>query len=132
LGRPIGYFVDDVGQPVPVAVHVPADRRPAPPPGWPTSAHGVEAAGLAAPHDQLRGAAVHAVIAPEGSSGDSHPPSRGEELLLVLEGTLVVEVAGEQYQVRAGDSLHYPADRPHSWHNPGPDQARAVWWLLHA
>jgi quercetin dioxygenase-like cupin family protein len=50
----------------------------------------------------------------------------------VLDGMLVVDVAGERYQVRAGDTLHYPADRPHRWHNPGPDEARAVWWLLHA
>jgi transcriptional regulator with XRE-family HTH domain len=132
LGRPISYFVDEVEQPGPVAVHVSSDRRPAPPPGWPAGVNGVDATGLAVPHDQLRGAAVHAVVAPGGSSGDSPRSSRGEELLLVLEGTLVVDVAGERYQVRAGDTLHYPADRPHRWHNPGPGEARAVWWLLHA
>jgi transcriptional regulator with XRE-family HTH domain len=132
LGRPIGYFVDEVEQSAPVAVHVPSACRPAPPRGWPASARGVEAAGLAFPNDQLRGAAVYARVAPGGSSGDSPLTSRGEELLLVLEGTLAVDVAGEQYQVRAGDTLHYPADRPHHWRNPGPDDAHAVWWLLHA
>jgi transcriptional regulator with XRE-family HTH domain len=131
LDRPIAHFVDDVDQANPVAVHVPAARRPGAPPDWAPAAEGVTAAALALRGDRLRAGAVHAVIEPGGSSGDTRPTRAGEELLLVLAGALAVEVAGEQYEVRPGDTLHYPTDRPHSWHNAGPEPVRAVWWLLH-
>lgn len=142
LGRPIVHFVDDSAQAAPAAVHVRADRRPAPHRNWAPDASGVEATGLTESADHLRGtmlegrvrgAAVHAVIAPGGSSGSPdavRPARRGEELLLVLEGELAVAVAGEHYRVEAGDTLHYSTDRPHGWHNPGDRPARAVWWLL--
>ncbi len=130
LGRPIVHFVDDSGQAAPVAVHLRADERPEPPTDWAPAASGVAAAGLTVPHDRLRGSAVHAVIKPGGTSGETRPPRRGEELLLVLEGSLAVDVAGEHYVLRAGDTLHYPTDRPHSWHNPDVEPARAVWWRL--
>jgi transcriptional regulator with XRE-family HTH domain len=130
LGRPIAHFVDDVDQANPVAVHIPAARRPGAPPDWAPAAEGVVAATLALPDDRLRAGAVHAVIEPGGTSGGTQPTRAGEELLLVLAGTLAVEVAGEHYQVQPGDTLHYPTDRPHSWHNAGPEPVRAVWWLL--
>lgn len=130
LGQPISHFVDDSGPAAPVGVHVPADQRPAPSPTWAPAASGVDATGLTVPDERLRGAAVHAVVEPGGSSGDTRPQRRGEELLLVLEGTLEVEVAGERHTVAAGDTLHYPTDRPHSWRNPDAVPARAVWWLL--
>ncbi|NMH97178.1 helix-turn-helix domain-containing protein [Pseudonocardia acidicola] len=130
LGRPIGYFVDDAGHTAPVAVHVRADERPGPPPEWARGADGVDAATIAAPGERLRGGAVFAVVEPGGKSGDTRPLRAGEELMLVLEGALQVEVAGERYLVRAGDTLHYPTDRPHEWRNPGPEPARVVWWML--
>jgi transcriptional regulator with XRE-family HTH domain len=142
LGRPIVHFVDDSAQAAPAAVHVKAARRPEPHPDWAPGASGVEATGLTALPEHLRattlegrvrGAAVHAVITPGGSSGTqatARSTRRGEELLFVLDGELAVEVAGEHYLVEAGDTLHYPTDRPHGWHNPSDRPARAVWWLL--
>jgi transcriptional regulator with XRE-family HTH domain len=133
LGRPIAYFVDDSGRTAPVAVHLRASERPSPsadrvPPG-----DGVTAQAIAVPTEWLRGGAVHAVVAPGGSSGsagDARPLRPGEELLLVLHGQLSVEVAGERYLVAAGDTLHYPTDRPNSWWNPGSEPAHVVWWYL--
>jgi transcriptional regulator with XRE-family HTH domain len=142
LGQPIVHFVDDSAQATPAAVHVKAGSRPAARPGWAPDASGAEVTGLTAlPEDlrgtvlegRVRGAAVHAVIAPGGSSGareTTRSTRRGEELLLVLDGELAVEVAGEHFLVAAGDTLHYPTDRPHGWRNPGESPARAVWWLL--
>ncbi|MHA6796204.1 cupin domain-containing protein [Pseudonocardia bannensis] len=130
LGRPIAYFVDDAGHSAPVAVHVRAADRPAPPADWASSAEGVTAEGIAEPSELLRGGAVLAVVEPHGTSGDTRPLRPGEEMMMVLEGELQVEVAGERYLVRAGDTLHYPTDRPHEWRNPGPEPARAVWWML--
>lgn len=130
LGQPISHFVADSTPAAPVAVHVRAGERPPAPASWAVGVEAVTAAGLAVPNDRLHGDAVHAVIEPGGSSGPGRPLGRGEALLLLLDGTLKVEVAGEHYELAAGDTLHYPTDRTHSWHNPGPRPASAVWWLL--
>jgi transcriptional regulator with XRE-family HTH domain len=131
LGRPIGHFVDDGAPPVPVAVHARAGAGPAPPPQWAPGARGVEATGLAAPAGALRSGAVLAVVEAGGGSGEPRPSRAGEEVLVVLDGVLQVEVAGERYLLDSGDALHYPTDRPHSWTNPGTRPARAVWFTLH-
>lgn len=131
LGRPIGHFVDGDGPSAPVAVHVRAGERPGPLPDWAPAARGVAAAGLAAPTDRLRAGGVLAWVEPRGESGDTRPLRPGEEMVLVLEGALQVEVAGERYLLDIGDTLHYPTDRPHEWRNPGTEVARAVWFTLH-
>jgi transcriptional regulator with XRE-family HTH domain len=132
LGRPIAHFVDDGAPPAPVAVHVRAGDRPESPPDWAPAARGVAAAALTVPTDRFRAGAVLAVVEPDGESGDTRPLRAGEELVLVLEGTLQVEIAGERYLLAAGDTLHYPTDRPHAWCNPGPAATRAVWFTLRA
>jgi transcriptional regulator with XRE-family HTH domain len=131
LGRPIAHFVDDGAPAAPVAVLVRAAEREEPPAGWAPLADGVEAAGVAAPTDRLRAGGVVAVVEPGGSSGDIRPLRPGEEIVLVLEGTLAVDVAGEHHVLAAGDTLHYPTDRPHGWANPSTGPARAVWFTLH-
>jgi transcriptional regulator with XRE-family HTH domain len=132
LGRPISYFVDDTDEHAPVAIHTRAADQPGPPPGWAPGAEGVTARGIAASGDRVRPDAVVVLLEPGASSGASRPLRRGEHLLLVLDGTLEVEVADEHYLVEAGDTLEYPADRSHRWHNPGGRPARAIWWLLGA
>ena len=37
------------------------------------------------------------------------------------------ELAGERHVVAAGDTLHYPGDRPALWRNSGSGPARAIW-----
>lgn len=130
LGRPIGHFVEDGAPAAPAAVHVRAGGRTAVP-TWASTAHGVDAAGIATPTDRLRAGGVLATVEPGGASGDTRPPRPGEEVVLLLEGALAVDVAGEHYLLDAGDALHYPTDRPHRWRNPGATPARAVWFTLH-
>lgn len=132
LGRPISHFVDDVERPAPVAVHVRADSRPAAPPDWAPTAKGIRSASLSLPDERLRPGAIQAIIEPGGSSGGDLPARDGEQLLLLLlAGTLTVEVAGEQHQVQPGDTLTYPTDCQHSWHNAGYEPAITLWWQLH-
>ncbi|WP_103383238.1 cupin domain-containing protein [Pseudonocardia dioxanivorans] len=131
LGRPIGFFVDDAEWAGPVAVHVRAGERPVAPADWAPSATGVDARAIALPTDRLRAGAVVARVEPGGTSGEPRSVRSGEELVLVLEGTLTVEVSNEIYRLEQGDSLQFPADRPHSWHNPGRRAASVAWWYLH-
>jgi transcriptional regulator with XRE-family HTH domain len=130
LGRPIGFFVDDADWAGPVGVHLKASERPVAPADWAPAATRINAAAIATPTERLRAGAVWAEIAPGGSSGDARSVRSGEELLLVVDGSLTVEVAGERYELAAGDSLHFPADRPHSWRNDGRKPARVAWWFL--
>jgi transcriptional regulator with XRE-family HTH domain len=130
LGRPIGHFVDDGGPTARVATLIRAGERPAAPPEWAPAADGAVAGAVAHPAGVLRATGVVAVVDPGGRSGDTRPLRPGEEVLLVLEGSLRVEVAGERYRLEAGDALHYPTDRPREWHNTEPVPARAVWFTV--
>jgi quercetin dioxygenase-like cupin family protein len=49
----------------------------------------------------------------------SHP---GEEFCYVLEGTLLVNLDGNEYLVEAGDSFHFPSTLPHQLMNLSNDQ----------
>ena len=51
----------------------------------------------------------------------------GEELIFVLEGEVLQVVGGQEFLLRAGDSMHYLGRHPHSWSNPGPGPARMLW-----
>jgi transcriptional regulator with XRE-family HTH domain len=57
------------------------------------------------------------IIPPEQMHGSkfSHP---GEEFVYVLEGALIVNLAGTDYLVKSGDSIQYPSSTDHSWMNP--------------
>ena len=123
LGRPIGHFVDEEPVQTPVAAYIPAAGRP----GLRPPAPGVELAGIAGPAHRFRTAGAVATIEPGAGSGDGTPLRAGEDLVLVLDGTLEFDVAGERYTLRKGDALHYPTDRPHRFTNPGRRPARAVW-----
>jgi transcriptional regulator with XRE-family HTH domain len=61
---------------------------------------------------------------PGGSSSDepwSHP---SDEVVVVIEGVLLVEVAEERHRLGLGDSCSFDSRRPHRYVNPGPGQAR--------
>jgi len=67
------------------------------------------------------------VQAEPGAVLDSDAHQRGSiECLSVLEGEFAVEVAGVVQQARAGESLRYRCDRPHTVRCTGTGPARAV------
>lgn len=46
------------------------------------------------------------------------------ELIVVLSGVLRMHVGHDRFDLGAGDSLAFPADRPHAYENPGGAEAR--------
>lgn len=46
------------------------------------------------------------------------------EVLVVLTGAVRLSVDGESHDLAAGDSICFPADRPHVYENPGGAEAR--------
>jgi transcriptional regulator with XRE-family HTH domain len=66
-------------------------------------------------------------ISPDTHSGSelmSHP---GEELVHVLEGSVVFDLDGEEHRLAEGDSLHFKCDTPHRWMNHGKETAVLLW-----
>jgi transcriptional regulator with XRE-family HTH domain len=51
----------------------------------------------------------------------------GVEMGYVLEGDALLGVVGLEYQLKAGDSVSFNANLPHSLVNPGKRTFRAVW-----
>lgn len=51
----------------------------------------------------------------------------GEELVFVLAGRLSMVVGDEQFDLAAGDSIHYDAIQPHGWSNKGDEPCVVVW-----
>lgn len=47
------------------------------------------------------------------------------ENLIVASGTLEVEIVGERHHLSSGDALHFIADLPHAYSNPGLEIAMA-------
>jgi transcriptional regulator with XRE-family HTH domain len=124
LERPIGHFVGD-GSPTPVASVVAAADAAA----VPTTDPAVTRHAITAAPERFRVGGTVVVVGP-GGSGTSDVPHAGEELVHLLEGSLEIDVAGEDHTLAAGDTVQFPADRHVQWRNPGTTPARAVWVAL--
>lgn len=126
LDRPLSYFVDgDEGPNEPVAF-TPATDRPA----VFTSHVGLQLAGVSGPYSPFRSAAAVATVEPGANSGTKPLTHAGEELIYVLEGTMIFEIVGKRYRVGRGDSLHFLGDQPHYWANETKSRVRALWIAL--
>jgi XRE family transcriptional regulator, regulator of sulfur utilization len=56
-------------------------------------------------------------------SAEAHAPGT-KELIVVLAGLLRMHVGNDKYELGPGDSLAFPADRPHVYENPGGSEGR--------
>jgi transcriptional regulator with XRE-family HTH domain len=57
----------------------------------------------------------------------SEPHAAGtQELLVVLSGSVKIHLGPETHDLAAGDSIGFPADRPHVYENAGPSAARYI------
>ncbi|HEX4351371.1 MAG TPA: XRE family transcriptional regulator [Polyangiales bacterium] len=57
-------------------------------------------------------------------NSEPHAPGT-RELLVMLSGTLQIEVGPKVYDLEAGDSVAFRADQDHAYKNPGSSEARA-------
>jgi quercetin dioxygenase-like cupin family protein len=51
----------------------------------------------------------------------------GEEMIFVLEGSIIQRIDGTEMVLSAGDSLHFRGNSPHSWSNDSDQPARLLW-----
>jgi transcriptional regulator with XRE-family HTH domain len=65
-------------------------------------------------------------LAPDGVlAGTPHLPGT-REFFSCLEGHVTIFVAGDRYELNAGDVLGFPGNVPHSYRNTGPGKAAGV------
>jgi transcriptional regulator with XRE-family HTH domain len=77
--------------------------------------------------DMRRRASLLWVEAPPGSESGPLFSHEGEDGVVVLKGTIEVEVGSVWHRLEAGDSIYFNAGIPHRWRNNGSEPAEAVW-----
>ncbi len=65
-------------------------------------------------------------IAPHAGSGESYS-HQGEEFLYLIRGELAIELEGERYRLKAGDSFYFDSSTRHQWSNPGKRETWVLW-----
>jgi DNA-binding transcriptional MerR regulator/uncharacterized cupin superfamily protein len=65
-------------------------------------------------------------VAPGAGSGESYS-HEGEEFLYLVRGRLDIELAGQPYQLRTGDSFYFSSKTQHHWVNPGKTDTIVLW-----
>jgi transcriptional regulator with XRE-family HTH domain len=125
LGTSVSYFIDeDVA--VPAAIVVRGDERAR----LYTSKTGIALDNVSGRYGRYRLAGAEARLEPLASSGPDPMRHPGEELIYLLEGAMRVTVDGDVTELKAGDSIHFRTDRPHTWENPSERPARALWFMV--
>lgn len=69
--------------------------------------------------------AVIALPAGESTSEKPNVHEQSDQVMLILEGQCLAEIAGEQRQVNEGDIVIVPAGTPHKFTNSGSSLVRA-------
>lgn len=63
---------------------------------------------------------------PQTDSGPQPLTHEGSEFVYCLTGSIVYNVAGEEYILEPGDSLMFSSKMPHTWHNPLDENSKAI------
>ncbi|MDQ0221382.1 cupin domain-containing protein [Peribacillus cavernae] len=64
------------------------------------------------------------VAQPGGKSGDEYYSHHGEEIGIVIQGSLQVDLDGQIYTLKQGDSMQFNSNTPHKWMNTGSHISR--------
>ena len=62
-----------------------------------------------------------------GAGRASEKGHAGEEFVHVLRGRVKMEIGGQEYIMRTGDSITYQSDVSHGWRNCGKTDAKILW-----
>jgi len=62
--------------------------------------------------------------ATSGRAPMTHP---GDEICCVVKGAIHFFVDDERWLLRAGDTIHFKSERPHSWENAARGRTEVIW-----
>jgi transcriptional regulator with XRE-family HTH domain len=125
LGKSVSYFIDE-SEPLRPVTHIRAEGRQR----LYTSKEGLTLENVSGRYGPFFVAGAEALVEPGADSGPQPMVHPGEELVVLLEGTMQFVVGGEPYELAEGDSLHFRTTLPHSWSNPSDCPARAIWLAI--
>jgi transcriptional regulator with XRE-family HTH domain len=83
---------------------------------------------MATPEVEARYTGFIVKLEPNGSSGDEQYTHAGEEIGLVLSGSLILEIEDNNYRVNTGDSFAFPSSRAHRFYND-TSMETVVFWI---
>lgn len=66
-------------------------------------------------------------LEPSGEVGTPLHTHEGEECGVVTKGTVEIRRGDKSYVLSPGDVIHFSSTHPHSYRNPGPEPAEAIW-----
>ncbi len=117
------FFQADGEKPV-VAVVRKADRIRLPDkPGRTSPTYNFESLDYPVSERKLNGYYVEVEAEDEPSEPHEHP---GAEIVFVLRGELVINVAGEDFALQNGDSIYFDSAHPHSYRRRGTSPCAAI------
>jgi transcriptional regulator with XRE-family HTH domain len=125
LGKSVSYFIDE-SEPLRPVTHIKATERQR----LYTSKGGLTLENVSGRYGPFFVAGAEAHMEPGADSGPEPMVHPGEELVVLLEGTMRFTVGGDLYDLAPGDSLHFRTSLPHSWANPSEQPARAIWLAI--
>jgi transcriptional regulator with XRE-family HTH domain len=125
LGKTVAYFIDEA-EPLRPVTHIHAGERQR----LYTSKKGLVLENISGRYGPFFVAGAEAHVEPRADSGPEPMTHPGEELVIILEGSMHFVVGGEAYELETGDSLHFRTTLPHSWANPDDEPARAIWLTI--
>jgi transcriptional regulator with XRE-family HTH domain len=67
-----------------------------------------------------------AEFAPGGSAGEAYVHDDAQEILLVISGSVILELDGAKHRLDAGDSAEYRTSVPHTVHNTSDARAELL------
>jgi transcriptional regulator with XRE-family HTH domain len=82
---------------------------------------------LATPEAETRYMGFIVTVEPDGSSGDEQYTHPGEEIGLVVSGSLVLEIGDKTYRINKGDCFAFPSSLLHRFYNDTPMDAVVFW-----
>src|SRR3984885_14926367 len=83
---------------------------------------------LATPEAEARYTGFIVTLEPNASSGDEQYTHAGEEIGLVLSGSLILEIGEKTYRVNTGDSFAFPSSLSHRFYND-TSMDTVVFWI---
>lgn len=68
---------------------------------------------------------IHIILAPRQGQEVvfNHP---GEEFYFILRGKVLMSVGDKEYEMNAGDAIHFPSILDHTWHNPTDESVHMI------
>jgi transcriptional regulator with XRE-family HTH domain len=125
LGKSVGYFIEESDGLRPVTV-VRRDERTR----LHTSKDGLVLNNISGRYGPFFVAGAEADVEPWADSGPQPMIHPGEELVLLLEGTMRFTIDAVDYDLEEGDSIHFRTAYPHAWANLSDRPARAIWLAI--